>query len=107
MKKKVISLTLVLCMLLSFMPIIASAATSGTCGKNVTWTLDDNGILTISGTGEMENAPWKSNCDSIKNVIIEKGVTSIGRCAFEKCSSDKGNNSKQRNKYRILCFWRM
>ena len=50
MKKKVISLTLVLCMLLSFMPIIANAATSGTCGDNLTWTLD-NGTLTISGTG--------------------------------------------------------
>ena len=51
MKKKVVSLTLVLCMLLSFMPIIASAATSGTCSYNLTWTLDDNGTLTISGTG--------------------------------------------------------
>ena len=92
MKKKVISLTLVLCMLLSFMPIIASAATSGTCGDNLTWTLD-NGTLTISGTGEMDNwddnsdVPWYSNRKNIKNVIIENGVTSIGRCAFEHCES--------------------
>ena len=28
---------------------------SGTCGDNLTWTLDDNGVLTISGTGEMES----------------------------------------------------
>lgn len=94
MKKKVVSLTLVLCMLLSFMPIIASAATSGTCGSNLTWTLDDNGTLTISGTGKMKNwnnggfyAPWYSNSDSIKNVIIENGVTSIGNSAFFGCSS--------------------
>ena len=26
---------------------------SGSCGKNVTWTLDDEGLLTISGTGAM------------------------------------------------------
>ena len=94
MKKKVVSLTLVLCMLLSFMPIIASAATSGTCGSNLTWTLDDNGTLTISGTGEMDNwdiydtlTPWYSNCDSIKNVIIENSVTSIGEDAFSGCRS--------------------
>lgn len=98
MKKKVVSLTLVLCMLLSFMPIIASAATSGTCGDNLTWTLDNNGTLTISGTGDMDdwgyttdaysyNVPWWSNCDSIKNVIIENGVTSVGDNAFIFCRS--------------------
>ena len=92
MKKKVVSLTLVLCMLLSFMPIIASAATSGTCGDNLTWTLDNNGTLTISGTGEMDtwdsssNVPWYSNRDSIKNVIIENGAMSIGDRAFCDCS---------------------
>ena len=98
MKKKVISLTLVLCMLLSFMPIIASAATSGTCGDNLTWTLDDNGTLTISGTGNMSNyyssstagsrAPWITST-SIKNnletVVISDGVTSIGDNAFGAC----------------------
>ena len=26
---------------------------SGSCGENVTWTLDSNGVLTISGTGPM------------------------------------------------------
>ena len=43
--------------------ISVSAATSGTCGANVTWTLDDEGTLTISGQGDMKsygssNAPW-------------------------------------------------
>lgn len=43
---------------------------SGTCGKNLTWTLN-GGILTISGNGEMERysisnderrpAPWDKN----------------------------------------------
>ena len=51
MKKRILSVVLVLSMMVSFMPIIASAATSGTCGDNLTWTLDDNGTLTISGTG--------------------------------------------------------
>lgn len=95
MKKRILSVVLVLSMMVSFMPIIASAATSGTCGDNLTWTLDDNGTLTISGTGEMKNysgnlnqsAPWHSNIKSIKSVVIEKGVTNIGDYAFSWCNS--------------------
>ncbi len=70
----------------------ASAAESGTCGENLTWTLSDDGTLTISGTGEMENylneykQPWHSDIALIKNIIINPGVTSIGNCAFCTCS---------------------
>lgn len=74
-----------------------TAPTSGTCGKNggdnLTWELSDNGTLTISGTGEMENytssfyAPWKDNGTSIKKVVISNGVTIIGNYAFYECSS--------------------
>ena len=53
MKNKFLSIVFVLSVLCAFMPLIASAATSGTCGENVTWTLDDYGTLTISGTGNM------------------------------------------------------
>ena len=35
------------------------AATSGKCGKNLTWKLDSKGTLTISGKGEM--AYWYSD----------------------------------------------
>lgn len=57
------------------------------CGKNTTWTLE-NGVLTISGTGEMndysgdEYAPWCDICYEIKEVIVEDGVTKIGESAF-------------------------
>ena len=63
MKKRILSLVVVMAMLLSFMPVIAQAATSGECGDNLTWTLD-GGTLTISGTGDMTDwiydsyAPW-------------------------------------------------
>ena len=94
MKKRILSMVLALSMLISFMPIIASAATSGTCGDNLTWTFD-NGTLTISGTGEMEDyyweenhrAPWFKNRESIKNVVIEEGATNISTYAFYCCSS--------------------
>lgn len=54
MKKKLLSIVLALSMICALVPIMASAettATSGTCGENVTWTLSDDGTLTISGTG--------------------------------------------------------
>ncbi len=60
----------------------------GTCGENLTWEFDKStGTLTISGTGDMENyssgnSPWTNCRSSIKNVIIEDGVTSIGDYAF-------------------------
>ena len=67
---------------------------SGTCGAegdNLTWTLTCDSVLTISGTGEMADyewntgAAWYSNKESIKSVIIENGVTSIGVFAFKDC----------------------
>ena len=63
--------------------------TGGTCGENLNWTVDEEGTLTISGTGEMYDytdegdAPW--NADEVKNVVIGDGVTSIGECAFLSC----------------------
>ena len=57
----------------------------------VKWNLDGN-TLTISGTGDMVNytsnlAPWYSQRESIKNVIIKNGVTNIGYRAFYECTS--------------------
>lgn len=67
---------------------------SGTCGDSLTWVLTDDGVLTISGTGEMVNygsydQPWYSMRDSIRSVVVEKGVTRIGSHAFEYCRSLK------------------
>ena len=79
-----------------FLALVASvgiaSAQSGTCGYNLTWTLS-NGTLTISGTGAMKDyysysrSPWYDYRSSIKSVIINDGVTSIGVCAFDGCSS--------------------
>ena len=76
--------------------IAASAASSGNCGdngSNVTWSLDDDGTLTISGSGKIEDyrsdidQPWYSNRSDITSVVIEPGVTSIGSLAFYECSN--------------------
>lgn len=63
---------------------IVASADEGTCGENLTWTLDDDGLLTISGTGDMSDymfrGPWNY---APKAVVIEEGVTSIGKNAFD------------------------
>ena len=64
---------------------------SGTCGDNLTWTLDPaNGTLTISGTGEMDyngGPPWFDYNSNIRTVIVEDGVTSIAGWAFQRHAS--------------------
>ena len=61
------------------------SASSGSCGNNLTWTLDEDGLLTISGSGQMEDyssdkpAPWDT---SVVTVVFEEGVTSVGNEAF-------------------------
>ena len=59
---------------------------TGICGDALNWTLED-GLLTISGTGQMydfteEPAPWCSYHNHIDKVVVESGVTTIGSCAF-------------------------
>ena len=64
----------------------ASSGVTGEC----TWTLDDNGVLTISGNGATESysssasLPWGTD---IKSVVIENGVTGIGDYAFSDCTA--------------------
>ena len=70
----------------------AYAEKSGTCGDNLQWKLTDEGVLTITGTGEMQDwhkskpSPWHAD-KSVKQVIIGDGVTTIGSSAFSDCDS--------------------
>lgn len=73
-------------------PTGGTVVASGSCGAkgdNLTWTLDDNGLLTISGTGAMaSDCRWSASgvdySNSIKYVWIKNGVTSIGSFAFKE-----------------------
>ena len=92
--KKLLSVVLVLVMLVSAIPmsgatlLAGAAASSGQCGENVYWTLDNEGTLTINGEGEMwedlMESPFFGN-KNIKSVIIKDGVTTIGDSAFWCC----------------------
>lgn len=105
MKKRIISLLLALVLAATLLPVQAWGATvvdSGYCGgegdgKNLTWTLDSDGVLTISGKGKMKNyssnnrSPWnllnKPADRIVKQVVISSGVTTIGNAAFRNCDS--------------------
>lgn len=91
MKRRILSLLTLVCMVTVLLPtnitVFASTVESGTCGDNLTWTLDDAGTLTISGTGDMDNqSPFERN-NAIKTVIIEEGVTGLCWSAFGQCSN--------------------
>ena len=89
----------------------AEIVASGYCGKegsesDLSWSIDENNVLTICGTGEMQDygdqidrereaiirrhAPWtRVNGYTPEVVIIEEGVTSIGQQAFQECGQVK------------------
>lgn len=92
MKNRLLSILLVLLMALTLLPIGALAEGDNKCGEDLTWNLDEIGILTISGTGDMydyseEPAPWSEYSDIITSITIDYGVTSIGTSAFTGCSN--------------------
>ena len=109
LKKRFLSILLT-ALLLCAVPLVlvdtawaASVVDSGSCGDKLTWSLSDDGTLTISGKGAMDNykfdgydylansyytdAPWYTYHYYIKSVVIENGVTSIGDRAFYGCAN--------------------
>ena len=92
-------------MLLSALPLgmvdtayAAAALASGKCGDSATWTLDNTGTLTISGTGatydyDMDDggnsaAPWctKARIQRVNKVVVNSGITELGYSMFSNCT---------------------
>ena len=72
MKKRIIQITIIGLFLL-MLPLMAEA--------EIAWTLDDDGVLTISGTGTItRNYAWDNM--NITSVVIESGITAIDKNAF-------------------------
>ena len=69
---------------------------TGKCGDNLTWKIDNDEVLTISGTGRIPDyndpssggnntAPWYGYAYQIKKVVLGSGVQNIGNDAFADC----------------------
>lgn len=64
----------------------------GTCGDDLTWVLDDDGTLTITGSGDMwdfsygDEPLWMTYADRITGLVLEEGITSVGNQAFPNLS---------------------
>ena len=96
MKKRIISMLLAIFMVAGMLPTAVFAAdvvASGTCGTDVNWTLDSDGVLTISGEGAMTDyrmaaqRGYYNYVSQIKSIVIEKDVTAIGNNAFYGCGN--------------------
>lgn len=78
-------------LLASCIPVAYAAQTSGNCGQSLQWQFAD-GILTITGTGEMEDyteaapAPWYPLREQITGVSLPDGLTRVGSYAFAQCA---------------------
>ena len=95
MKRRLLIVLCLLCMLMNLLVFSVSAEASGDCGDNATWSLSDDGVLTISGTGAVRDyiyegaslwplikAPWRSHSSRVKKIVINSGITRIGDNAF-------------------------
>lgn len=101
-KTAVFLLAFMMLFAVAYVPFSAEAAVSqsGECTDTIDWKLKD-GILTVSGKGEMpmythletgfiiNPAPWEEFRDSIEKVVIEDGIESISDSAFAFCQNLK------------------
>ena len=94
MFKRFSACILVLVLLISLLPGVraeGAVIASGTAGDDITWTLLENGLLELSGTGAMEDfrsygkAPWYSNRSKILEIRVGSGITTLGNNAFGGC----------------------
>ena len=89
LKKTLVLLLCALTLAHCFPAFVSAAPASGTCGEGVVWSLDGDGVLTVSGSGEM-NGDWYSNVlnrTAVRRAVIENGVTGVGDRAFEQCGN--------------------
>ena len=70
----------------------AAIIASGKCGEGISWSLDENGVLWLSGEGKMDDyesadvSPWAKKRGRIVEVNFENGITTVGGYAFRNCS---------------------
>ena len=88
----------------------ASAVAGGICGDDLTWTLYNDGLLQINGSGDMydyprETAPWYSLRSDITSLSIWVEVTHIGDYAFYGCTKLNWSENQGGRTPQIKFFW--
>ena len=88
--RKFRNLVFLLCLVVVVSAIAAPAdaaeiVVSGKCGDTMTWSLDADGLLTVSGTGDMNASPWPNA--KVIRAVLEPGVESIHKDAFFGCGN--------------------
>ena len=99
--------------MMNMLPVSAAEIVfSARCGDNAICTIDNEGTLTVSGSGEMydyetssmsysqsgsvsvkewkdEAVPWYiyNIRDWVERIVIEEGITKIGECSFMDCDN--------------------
>ena len=91
LKKSLLAVFAVIVMTVIFCFGASALSSSGSCGKNVTYTYNSTTKeLVISGTGAMKDCFYYGESffrnSDIKSVVIKKGVTTIGDYAFYDCN---------------------
>jgi len=71
---------------------IVGAVASGTLSNGMTWVLDDEACLTVTGTGAIPafrnwDPPWDPYRDSVKSIVLSEGITEVGDRAFAWCKN--------------------
>lgn len=83
--KKTLAIVLAIFMIVSTVPVVfaTTEVANGTAGEGITWVLDSDGTLTVSGTGEIvvedDTPPWNEYNESITSVVVEEGITNLPR----------------------------
>ena len=76
------------CAFSAFAEDTPAVATSGNCGESVTWFINSDAELVVSGTGETDSSsPWKLFGDDITKVVVEEGITKLNLLQFAFCKN--------------------
>lgn len=67
---------------ISFIPDPALTA-FGSCGESALWTLSRDGLLTVSGSGAVTEAPWSVYKEDIVEAAVLSGITVLGSSVFK------------------------
>ena len=121
MKRKI--LTRILALSLSAVMLLANAVPISAAGtmevseskeniangisNDVTWVIDSEGHLTISGNGDVDGIPWEEYRDEIKTAKIDvKGMT-YARGLFEDCKNMTSVDLSDFDTSEITVMWDM